>query len=186
MFCIHHVTLGFMFEYQCKLKIFWLMCHQKFHLGICRHMQQSNYLQIFFRHCAYETCVKICLPVTLHMRQRSTHAANVSARLQRVDFTVCSMIHNWQHQVHERHGQQLPNSWNLYISIHAFQLHTTLCSPACEWLSDMWTEPHYDVRTGCLDYGDRRLTCIVFLRYCINQGWRTYFLSRATLSVTAE
>jgi len=70
------------------------MCHQKFHLGICRHMQQSSYLQTVFQHCAYETCVKICLPVTLHMRQRSTHAANVSARLQRVDFTVCSMIHN--------------------------------------------------------------------------------------------
>jgi len=68
------------------------MCHQKFHLGICRHMQQSSYLQTVFQHCAYpyETCVTVCL----HMRQRSTHAANVSARLQRMDFTVCSMIHN--------------------------------------------------------------------------------------------
>jgi len=47
MFCIHHVTLGYMFKYQCKLKIFWLMCHQKFHLGIFRHMQQSSYLNCF-------------------------------------------------------------------------------------------------------------------------------------------
>jgi len=39
MFCIHHVTFGHMIEYQCNLMIFWLMCHQKFHLGTCRHMQ---------------------------------------------------------------------------------------------------------------------------------------------------
>jgi len=41
MFCIHHMTLAlaYMFEYQCNLMIFWLMCHQKFHLGTCRHMQ---------------------------------------------------------------------------------------------------------------------------------------------------
>jgi len=39
MFCIHHVTLGYMCEYQCNLMIFWLMCQQKFHPGTCRHMQ---------------------------------------------------------------------------------------------------------------------------------------------------
>jgi len=61
----------------------------------------------------------------------SMHAVNVSACLLWMDFTVCSMIHNSHHQLHERHEQQLPNSWNLYISVHAFQLHTTLCSLAC-------------------------------------------------------
>jgi len=35
----------------------------------------------------------------------STHAVNVSARLLWMDFTVCSMIHNSRHQLHERHEQ---------------------------------------------------------------------------------
>jgi len=35
-----------------------------------------------------------------------------------------------QLQFHERHEQQLPNSLILYISVHAFQLLTTLCSLA--------------------------------------------------------
>jgi len=61
----------------------------------------------------------------------STHAVNASAHLVWMDFTVCSMINKSQLQVHERHEQQLPNSWNLYISMHALQLDTTLCSPAC-------------------------------------------------------
>ena len=39
MFCIHHVTLGYMFKYQCKLKLFEVMCHQKFHGSTCEHLQ---------------------------------------------------------------------------------------------------------------------------------------------------
>jgi len=31
------------------------------------HLQQSNYLQTIFQHCAYETCV--CL-LTLHMQHQ--------------------------------------------------------------------------------------------------------------------
>jgi len=100
----------------------------------------------------------------------STHAVNVSARLLWMDFTVCSMIHNSQHQVHDRHEQQLPNSWNLYISVHAFQLHTTLCSLACTvyvyrrvchtWMtSDMWTKQFNEVTMGCLVLADRHITC---------------------------
>jgi len=45
----------------------------------------------------------------------STHAVNVSAHLLWMYFTGCSTIHNSQHQLHERHEQRLPNSWNLYI-----------------------------------------------------------------------
>jgi len=40
MFCIHHVTLGYMFECQCKLKIL-TDVSPKGHLGICRHMQHK-------------------------------------------------------------------------------------------------------------------------------------------------
>jgi len=43
----------------------------------------------------------------------STHAVKVSARLIWMDFTVCSTIHSSRHQLHDRHEQQLPNSWNL-------------------------------------------------------------------------
>ena len=64
----------------------------------------------------------------------STHAVNVSARLLWMDFTGCSMIHNSQHQLHERHEQQLPNSWNLYINVHAFQLHTTFIHEPAQWM----------------------------------------------------
>jgi len=28
MYCIHSVTTDYKFKFQCKLKIFWLMCHQ--------------------------------------------------------------------------------------------------------------------------------------------------------------
>jgi len=37
-------------------------------------------------------------------------AVNISARLLWMDFTVCSMIHNSQLQVLEKHEQQLPIS----------------------------------------------------------------------------
>jgi len=69
MFCSHHVTLGYMFEYQSILMIFWLVCHQKFHLGTCSHMLYSSNLQNVFQLgalCSGNLC-EICIPVTLHM-----------------------------------------------------------------------------------------------------------------------
>jgi len=63
----------------------------------------------------------------------STHAVNISGYLLWMDFTGCSMIHNSQHQLHERHEQQLPNSWNRHISVQCFPTPhcTTLGSLAC-------------------------------------------------------
>jgi len=63
----------------------------------------------------------------------STHAVNISAHLLWMDFTGCSMIHNSQHQLHEKHEQQLPNSWNLHISVQCFPTPhcTTLGSLPC-------------------------------------------------------
>ena len=129
MFCIRHVTSGYMFKYQGKWNIFdWWKVPP-------RHLQTRailrGTLQNVFQHCAQETCVKfVWLYLCTCDNLTSTHAVNVSARLLWMDFTGCSIIHNSQHQLHERHEQHLPNSWNLYISVDAFQLHAILCSLA--------------------------------------------------------
>jgi len=110
------------------------------------------------------------MPVCNFAHMTSTHGVNVSARLLWMDFTVCSMIHNSQHQLHERHKRQLPQSWNLYISVHAFQLYSSLWSLASlhsrclltrlSHMNDFQTCKWYDdVRTSCLVFADRRLTC---------------------------
>ena len=129
MFCIHHVTLvGYMFKHQCKLKILTDVSPEVLPRHLQTHAILSGNLQKFFSIVLKKPVWNLYACNFAHVT--STHAVNVSARLLWMDFTVCSMIHNSRHQ-HERHEQQLPNSWNLHISIHVVQLHTTLCLLSC-------------------------------------------------------
>ena len=89
---------------------------EKFHLGACRHLQHWGEIsKMFFSIVLRKPVWNLYDCIFVHVT--STHAVNVSARPLWIDFTVCSIIHNSRHQLHVRHEQQLPNSWNLYISV---------------------------------------------------------------------
>ena len=88
------------------------MCHQTFHLGACRHMQYYAVIsKMFFSIVLRKPLSNLHACNFAHVTP--THAVNVNAHLPWMDFTGCNMIHNSQHQLHEKHEQQLPQSGNL-------------------------------------------------------------------------
>ena len=139
MFCIHHVRLGYSICLTLSIRVnqiyfdWWKVPPR--HLQTCNIKGYSP--KCFSALCSANLCEIWNDCNFAHVT--STHAVNVSAHLHLLwmDFTGCSIIHNSQHQLHERHEQQLPNSWNLFISVHAFQLNATLCSLACTNLGQL-------------------------------------------------
>ena len=110
IFCIHHLTFGYIFMRNCQLKIFWRMCCQKFHLGSCRYSAKCISALGFL--CANNS-----------KQGSTTHALNVSAHLLWMDFTVCSMIH---------FSCSMANFISMNSNSHNHEIiHATLCSLAC-------------------------------------------------------
>jgi len=65
MFCIHHVTLGYMFKYQCKLHILTDVSPKVSLRHLQTHAILSDNLQTFYS-IALRKPVWNCMPVTLH------------------------------------------------------------------------------------------------------------------------